>query len=123
MRYLTDRKRASGLGTAHSGTEHHWWMTVSSYALLPLILCFVFIVGPLLGSDYLTVVATLSRPFPAVIVALTWVAAMLHFKNGSRSSIEDYTQGYTRQILLIGVAAICYALMAFALFALVRIAL
>ena len=33
MAYLTDRKRAAGLGSAKNGTEHFWNMTVSSYAL------------------------------------------------------------------------------------------
>ncbi len=123
MRYLTDRKRAEGLGTAHSGTQQHWWMTVSSYVLIPLTVAFVFIVGPLLGAPRGEVIAVLSQPVPGVIVALAWVAAMLHFKNGSRSTIEDYSQGYMRQSLLIAVAAVCYALIAFALFALARIAL
>ena len=34
MAFLTDRKRAEGLGSAKSGTEHFWSMTVSSVALL-----------------------------------------------------------------------------------------
>ena len=33
MRYITPRKAAVGLGASHTGTEHHWWMTVSSAAL------------------------------------------------------------------------------------------
>ena len=34
MRYLTDRKRADGLGSAKTGTAHFWAMKVSSVALL-----------------------------------------------------------------------------------------
>jgi len=123
MRYLTERKRAEGTGSARTGTEHHWWMTISSYALIPLVILFVAIIGPLLGSDYETVTATLSRPVPAVIVGLAWVAALLHFKNGARMTVEDYWQGYTRQILLIVLAGLCWALIGFGLFALARIAL
>ena len=33
MRYLTDRKRATGLGSAKTGTAHFWAMKVSSAAL------------------------------------------------------------------------------------------
>ena len=34
MAYLTDRKRAMGLGSAKSGTEHFWAMKVSAFGLL-----------------------------------------------------------------------------------------
>ena len=37
MRYLTARKRAEGKGASHTGTEHHWYMTVSSVALAFLV--------------------------------------------------------------------------------------
>jgi succinate dehydrogenase / fumarate reductase membrane anchor subunit len=37
MAFLTDRKRASGLGAAKTGTEHFWGMTISSAALLILV--------------------------------------------------------------------------------------
>ena len=42
MRYLTDRKRAIGLGSAKSGTAHFWSMKVSSVALLILVPLFCF---------------------------------------------------------------------------------
>ena len=42
MAFLTDRKRAVGLGSAKSGTHHFWSMKVSSVALLILIPLFVF---------------------------------------------------------------------------------
>ena len=37
MAFLTDRKRANGMGSAKSGTLHHWHMIVSSVALVGLI--------------------------------------------------------------------------------------
>ena len=37
MRYLTDRKRAIGRGASGTGTEHHWYMTVSAVGLAGLI--------------------------------------------------------------------------------------
>ena len=52
MAFLTDRKRASGLGAAKTGTEHFWGMTISSVALLILVPSFVFTVGPMIGQDY-----------------------------------------------------------------------
>ena len=71
MAYLTDRKRATGLGSAKSGTEHFWAMKVSSVALLILIPLFVFTFGAALGGTYEEVVAYYSRPGPAIIAALT----------------------------------------------------
>ena len=48
MRYLTDRKRAAGMGSAKTGTAHFWAMKVSSAALLVLVPIFVFTFGPTL---------------------------------------------------------------------------
>ena len=62
MAFLTDRKRATGWGSAKSGTMHHWSMTVSSVALLILIPLFIFTFGSILGSSYEEVTAYYSRP-------------------------------------------------------------
>ena len=43
MRYLTDRKRATGMGSAKSGTAHFWAMKVSAVGLLVLIPLFVVV--------------------------------------------------------------------------------
>ena len=50
MSYLTDRKRAVGMGSAKTGTAHFWAMKVSAVALLLLIPLFVFTFGPMLGG-------------------------------------------------------------------------
>ena len=71
MRYLTDRKRAVGLGSAKSGVHHFWAMKVSSVALLILMPLFVFTFGPMLGEPHEAVVAYFARPFPAIVAALT----------------------------------------------------
>ncbi len=63
MRYLTSRKRAEGLGSAHGGTEHFWHMQVSSVALAVLVPLFVFTFGSILGGTYDEVVAYFARPF------------------------------------------------------------
>ena len=34
MSYLTDRKRAQGMGSGRQGTTHHWHMMISSVALI-----------------------------------------------------------------------------------------
>jgi succinate dehydrogenase / fumarate reductase membrane anchor subunit len=123
MAYLTDRKRAAGLGSAKEGTHHYWNMQVSSVALVILVPLFVFTFGPILGASYDEAVAHYARPFPAIVAALTLVVGLLHFKNGAQVAIEDYTGGLTRKALIIAVTCISYALIATGLFALVRLAL
>lgn len=123
MRYLTDRKRATGLGSAKSGTEHFWHMQISAVALAILIPLFIFTFGRILGGTYEEVVAYYGRPFPAIIAGLTLVVGMTHFKNGAQVMIEDYAHGFTRKVLIVGTIFLSYAVMATGLFALIRLAL
>ena len=123
MAYLTDRKRATGLGSAKTGTEHFWSMTVSSVALLILVPLFVFTFGPMLGEPHDAVLAHFARPFPAIVAALTLAVGFMHFKNGVQVLIEDYTHGLTRKVLIIATICLSYGAAATGLFALARIAL
>jgi succinate dehydrogenase / fumarate reductase membrane anchor subunit len=123
MAFLTDRKRVTGLGAAHTGTAHHWSMTVSSYGLLVLIPLFLLSVGPVIGADYLTVVAHFGHPYPAIITALTLIVSLTHFKNGVRVLIEDYVHGMMHEILIIATVCFSYAAIAVGLFAIARMAL
>ncbi|MEP2641874.1 succinate dehydrogenase, hydrophobic membrane anchor protein [Roseobacter sp.] len=123
MSYLTDRKRASGMGSAKTGTAHHWAMTVSSGALLLLIPLFVFTFGPLLGAPYEEVTATFNRPFPAVIAALTIIVTFKHFAGGVQALIEDYVHGLAQKIAIVAMTCVSYAAMAVGLYAIVRLAL
>ncbi len=123
MRYLTDRKRAVGLGSAKSGTEHFWHMQVSAVALAILVPLFIFTFGRIVGAPYEDVVAYYGRPFPAIVAGLTLIVAMTHFKNGAQVMIEDYAHGLTRKALIIGTICLSYALIATGLYALIRLAL
>ena len=44
MAFLTDRKRAQGLGSAGTGTEHFIHQRISAFALIPLIILFLIFV-------------------------------------------------------------------------------
>ncbi len=123
MGFMTNRKRAEGLGAAHRGTQHFWSMTISSVGLLMLVPLFVFTFGPMLGAPYEQVNAYFARPFPAIVAGLTILVGMMHFKNGVQIAIEDYTDGLTRKVLIIVMICISYALAATGLFAIARIAL
>jgi succinate dehydrogenase / fumarate reductase membrane anchor subunit len=123
MSYLTDRKRAEGMGSAKTGTAHFWQMKVSSFALLILVPLFVFTFGPILGSDYAEVTAYFARPFPALIAALTILITMLHFRDGVQVLIEDYVHGMAQKIAILVMICISYGLAAMGLFAIARLAL
>ncbi|MBF9049008.1 succinate dehydrogenase, hydrophobic membrane anchor protein [Roseobacter sp. HKCCD9010] len=123
MAFLTDRKRVEGLGSAKTGTEHHWSMTISSVALLILTPMFLFAVGPLLGEPHADAVAGLSRPYPALVTALMLIVGFHHFRMGVQTLIEDYVRGMTRKIAIIAMTIISYGLAATGLVALAQIAL
>ncbi|MFW8595644.1 succinate dehydrogenase, hydrophobic membrane anchor protein [Cribrihabitans neustonicus] len=123
MRFLTDRKRAMGLGSAKSGTQHHWSMQMSSIGLLILVPLFVFTFGPALGGSYEEITAYYSRPFPALVAALTMWVGMMHFKSGAQIMIEDYVHGLPGRLTIILVNCLSYAVAAASVYALVRLAL
>lgn len=123
MSYLTDRKRATGMGSAKSGTEHHWAMTVSSGALLVLIPLFVFTFGPMLGASYEEVTAYFARPFPAVVAGLTMVVTFKHFADGVQALIEDYVHGVAQKVTMVVMTCVSYAAMGFGLYAIIKLAL
>ena len=123
MRYLTARKRAIGKGSAHTGTEHHWSMTVSAVALAFLVPPWVYVFGHPLGQDYDTVRATFARPFPSILTAMVLVVGMRHFAKGATMMIEDYARGTARKLCIIAAYSISSVIVATGLYALVKIAL
>ena len=123
MRYLTARKRAEGRGSAHTGTEHHWHMTVSAVALAFLMPTWIYIFGSALGQSHESVLATFARPFPAILTALVLVVGMRHFAKGAQMMIEDYARGTARKLLIIAATSISSVIVATGLYALIRIAL
>ncbi|WP_323770498.1 succinate dehydrogenase, hydrophobic membrane anchor protein [Antarctobacter sp.] len=123
MAFLTDRKRAVGWGAAKSGTEHHWAVKKSSVALLFLVPFFIFTFGGALGGTYEEVLAYYSRPFPAIVAALTILVGFHHFNMGVQVLIEDYVHGVMEKILILAMTCLSYGAAAVGLFAIARIAL
>ncbi|MEM1430799.1 MAG: succinate dehydrogenase, hydrophobic membrane anchor protein [Pseudomonadota bacterium] len=123
MAYLTDRKRARGLGSARTGTEHHWQMMVSSMGVVLVVPIFVVTFGLAFGRGHDEVVAYFSKPFPAIATALALVIIILHLMREAHEAIEDYVHGTAGKLARVGVSAFAYVLIATGLFALVRLAL
>lgn len=111
------------MGSAKSGTHHHWLMIVTACALVPLVVLFVFTFGAALGGTYEEVIARYSRPWPAFVALATVVVGLYHFKLGSESLIEDYTGGLARKALLIGSTLLCYGAMVLGALSIIRLAL
>ena len=120
MQYLTDRKRAVGKGASGSGTEHFWWMTMSSVALAFLVPAFIFVFGNAIGMDQAQLQAYFARPFPAILTALVTIVGMRHFAKGAQVMLEDYTQGSLRKGLVIFVYSLSWLISALVLYALAK---
>lgn len=123
MRFITDRKRAQGLGSGRAGTHHHWTMMISSAALVVLVPLIVFTIGTALGRGHAEVLAFFSRPFPAIVTALSLIVVTLHCKSEAEEAIVDYVHGAKAKLLLVAVTALAYTIIAAGLFALVKLAL
>ena len=123
MAYMTDRKRVSGLGSAGSGTTHHWHQTLLSAALVVLVPLFLFTFGTILGAPFEQVVQYYSRPFPALVAILTLVVGWIHFAKGVQVLIEDYVPGGARKIAIVATTCLSYAAAVACVYALARLAL
>ena len=86
----SDLRRVRYLGSAHSGTAGLWHMRLTSLALVPLTIGFVLLVLSLVGRPYADVHATLSQPFPALLMLLFIGTGVYHMQLGMRTIIEDY---------------------------------
>lgn len=123
MEFLTERKRVEGLGSARSGTAHHWHQTVLAVSLVVLIPLFLFTFGAVLGAPYEEIVAYYSRPVPALIALLTLVVGWIHFAKGVQVLIEDYVSGTARKVAIIATTCLSYAAALAGVYALARLAL
>jgi succinate dehydrogenase / fumarate reductase membrane anchor subunit len=119
----TPLHKVSGLGASHSGTGHFWRERVTSVILIPLTLWFAFTMLGLAGTNEVTMVQYLARPWNALLMAAFAVTSAYHMSLGLQVVIDDYvhTAG-TKIFLLILVRAATIAIIAVSLFALIRIA-
>ncbi|MBU2958539.1 succinate dehydrogenase, hydrophobic membrane anchor protein [Paracoccus sp. 1_MG-2023] len=122
MRYITPRKAAQGLGSARSGTHHHWQMTVSSYALIILTPLFLIAVGAGIGLPREELMVHFGRPFPGVITALFIIVGMVHFIKGTRIMLDDYLYGNVNKLAIVAANIFGWGVIAAAVFALAKMA-
>lgn len=115
--------RVRGMGSAKSGT-HHWWMQrVTSIALLPLTLWFVFSMISLAGASYLETLLWIAQPVNAVLMLVLIGLTFHHMAAGLQVVVEDYVRDEFKRIAFVLIIKAASLLMALASgFAVLRIA-
>lgn len=102
MDFRTDRNRVLGLGSAHHGAGHWWAQRITSVALIPLTLLFVFPFARALGQSHAEVRAIYHSPWNALVAVLFLGVGFWHLAQGLQVVIEDYVPAKaTRTALLL----------------------
>ncbi|CUX80940.1 MAG: succinate dehydrogenase membrane anchor subunit SdhD [Roseibaca calidilacus] len=111
MSFKSDYSRAHGHGAAGEGLHHWWSQRVTSIALIPLTLLFIFPFGRTLGGGHDAFVATYSNLWHALVAVLFIIAAFAHLQQGLQTVIEDYVPNKAQRTaaLLINML-LCWAL-------------
>ncbi|MGO9004464.1 MAG: succinate dehydrogenase, hydrophobic membrane anchor protein [Beijerinckiaceae bacterium] len=89
----TTRSIVNHFGVARSGTQDVRLQRLTSIALLPLAIAFIWNVLALVGKDYAAARAYLHHPGPAILTLLFILAGVYHMKVGMQSIIDDYAHG------------------------------
>ena len=113
--------RVGYLGSARSGVRDDWFMRLTSVALVPLTIAFVWLLLSLLSKDYNGARAELGSPGPAILVLLFVLAGVYHMQLGMRSIILDYVGGHAREWALIANLFFCAAVGLACVYAVLRI--
>ncbi len=116
--------RARGLGSAKAGTGHWWMQRLTALALVVLSVWFLITVLGLLHADYPTALATLARPWNAVLMVAFTTAMFWHAQLGLQVVIEDYVHTrWLETFLVVLVKLLAVLSVIAAALAVVRIAL
>jgi succinate dehydrogenase / fumarate reductase membrane anchor subunit len=82
--------RARGLGSARSGSKHWWAQRLTSVALVPLTLWFIWSVLRLTNASQADVADWLSSPVRMALMLALIFATFHHLQLGLQVVIEDY---------------------------------
>ncbi len=106
--------RVRGLGSARSGTAHWWAERVTSLALIPLTIWFLFAALHLTGHSRLDVAHWAANPINATLLVATLLVTFHHTALGLQVVLEDYIHiERVRMASLLAVKGLC-ALLALA---------
>lgn len=115
--------RVLGLGSARDGTSHWWAERLSSVALVPLTLWFLFSLLLLPSLDFAVLRAWLAVPMSGLLTLLLVVVLTYHAYLGSVVIVEDYVHEHGAKLTLMVTLRFLFVLCGGAsLFAILRIA-
>jgi succinate dehydrogenase / fumarate reductase membrane anchor subunit len=116
--------KVSFLGAAKSGTGDLWRMRVTTAALVPLAIAFVWIVLGLVGKSEAGVRAEFAHPCTAIFLLLFILASIVHMRVGMQSIIDDYVHApRAREWALIGNSLFSLSFGVAAIFAVLKLSL
>ncbi len=101
MGYKSDYARVHGLGAAGEGVTDWWRQRLSSIALIPLTLLFLFPFASALGEGHEAVLALYGDMRHALIAVLMIVVTFWHLAQGLQVVIEDYVPGKVARTALL----------------------
>ena len=118
----TDLRRVRYLGSARSGTTGSAHMRLTSLALVPLTVAFVWFVLSLVGKPYDVALHSLSRPLPAIVLLLFILVSIYHMQLGMQTIIEDYVHGeHTKDWTLTANLFFCFVVGIACVYAVMRL--
>jgi succinate dehydrogenase / fumarate reductase membrane anchor subunit len=119
----TQLGRVRGLGSAKAGS-HHWWLSrLSSLALIPLTLWFIFGALSIVDGGHAAMVGWLSSPFSAVMMILFVGVTFHHTASGIQVVLEDYVHSESvKMAAIVAAKFLCFALAVAGTFAILKIA-
>jgi len=82
--------RARGVGAGHSGVEHWRIERITSIALVPLTLWFIYAMLHLVGAPHEAVAAWASHPVNTVLLLVLIAITFHHMHLGLQVVFEDY---------------------------------
>ena len=120
----TQLGRAKGLGAARSGV-HHWWAErVTSVALIPLTLWFVFSVLAMAGHPQVAIAHWVGHPLVAALLIALILASFHHAQLGLQMVLEDYIHDEGQRLIwVLVVKGVVYLLGLMALLAVLKLAI
>ena len=114
--------QAQGLGAAKEGASHWWMQRLTSVALVPLALWFVFSLASLPDMDYVHLRIWLHSPISASLMVLLLIAMFYHLQLGMQVIIEDYVHAGTYKLVaIIAVSFGCWLLGAASILSVLKI--
>lgn len=106
--------RVRGLGSARSGVAHWWAERVTSAALVPLTLWFIFALLGHLGAPHAAIVAWMQSPVTMVLMLALVLTTFRHMHLGLQVVIEDYIHAEPLRLASLLVMRAATALLALA---------